>query len=204
MASRLNLTRLSRAFRNIFRRPFRSFLLEQKYRVVPAFELHGKRYFMFADQTEVPTGRQDSALVVYEEMNMRCTREYLELHCAAMDKVLSNPKTINIGILAQLNYNMKDRLQLMVTPDYIYKLASVIFFDESESPYMYDWEYAKKKIEFWKTHGATLDFFLRTPLGDLVPFLKAQEGVSDTFLVVAEMVEKTHRELLTSILSQKE
>jgi hypothetical protein len=204
MASRLNLTRLLRGFRSIFRKPFRSFLLEQKYRVIPAFELHGKRYFMFADQTEVPTGRQFAALMVYNEMEMRCDRSYLELHCKAMDKLLGDPKKIHIGYISQLNANLKDRLELMVVPDFIYKLASVVFFDQSESPYQYDSKYNEDKIAGWKKDSATLDFFLRTPLTRLVPFLKAQEGVSPIYSVIAEQVEEIHHKLLTDILSERE
>lgn len=201
MAQRSKVIRILRALKSIFRKHFKTYLLENKYRVIPAFELHGKRYFQFADQTEVPTGRQFAALAIYNEMEMRCDKEYLELHCKAVDKVISDPKRINIGILAQLNANLKDRLDLMVVPDFIYKLASVVFFDESESPYSYDYDYNKTKMAKWKEDKSTLDFFLRTPLKDLAPFLKAQADVSNTYSVIAEMVEGTHRKLLTDILS---
>lgn len=195
--------RILKALKSIFKRPFRSYLLENKYRVIPAFELHGKRYFMFADQQEVPTGRQMAALAIYNEMDMRCDRAYLELHTRAVEKVISNPQKIHIGYLAQMNTNLKERLDLMVTPHFIYKLASVVFFDESESPYSYDFEYNEAKIKIWSADKDTLDFFLRTPLKDLVPFLKSQESVLPIYSVVAEMVEKTHRKLLTDILSEE-
>lgn len=202
MGLRSKVTRILTALKAIFRRPFRSYLLENKYRIVPAFELHGKKYFMFADQQEVPTGRQMSALAIYMEMEMRMDRSYVEMHTRAMDKLLNNGKSINVGIIAQLNANMKDRLELMVTPMFIYKLASVVFFDESESPYMYDFEYNEKKIAAWKAEEKMLAFFLQTPLTGLVPLLKAQQDVSPIYSVVAEMVEKTHHKLLTDILSE--
>lgn len=151
----------------------------------------------------MPTGRQFAALMIYNEMDMRVTREYLELHTKAFDKVVSDPKKIHLGYLIQMNENLKDRLNLMVTPDFIYKLASVVFFDGSESPYRYDLDYNAKKIERWKQDGATLDFFLRTPLKTLVPFLAAQEGVSDIYSAIAEQVEGIHHRLLTDILSDE-
>lgn len=204
MARPSKVTRILKGLRGIFRRSFRSYLLENKYRIIPAFELDGKRYFMFADQMEVPTGRQFAALAIYNEMDMRCSREYLEMHCRAIDKVIGDPKRINIGILAQLNENLKERLNLMVLPDFIYKLASVVFFDESESPYSYDFTYNEEKIAKWKKDGKTLDFFLQTPLRDLAPFLKAQENVSDIYSAVAVMVDGIHHKALTDILSDKE
>ena len=204
MAPRLKPTRLLRIWRAIFGPRFRSYLLENKYKVEPAFELSGIRYFQFSNQEEVPTGRQFAALAVYNEMEMRCNREYLELHCKAMDKLLSDPKKIHIGYIAQINANLQDRLALMVTPDFIYKLASVVFFDESESPYKYDYVYNEAKIKKWKQDGATLDFFLQTPLKSLVPFLTAQENVSEIYSQVAEQVAEIHHRLLTDILSEKE
>lgn len=203
MAQQLKATPRLSLWKRTFGKPFRSYLLENKYKVEPAFELHGIRYFQFANQEEVPTGRQFAALAIYNEMDMRVDREYLELHTKAFDKVLSGAK-IEIKYLIQMNENLKDRMNLMVTPDYIYKLASVVFFDESESPYSYDYEYNEKKIKKWKEDAATLDFFLRTPLKDLVPFLGSQEGVSSIYSQVAEQVGGIHRKLLTDILSDGE
>lgn len=191
-------------WKRIFGQRFRSYLLENKYRIDPAFSLAGVDYYQFTNQEEVPTGRQFAALMVYNEMDMRCDREYLELHTRAMDKLLSDPKKISIGYIAQINANLKDRLSLMVIPDFIYKLASVVFFDNTESPYKYDLDYNQKKIAKWKEAPGTLDFFLQTPLKDLVPFLKAQADVSSTFSLLAEQVAETHHRLLTDILSEKE
>lgn len=196
--------RILKALKRIFKKPFRSYLLENKYRVIPAFESGGIKYYMFSDQTEVPTGRQFAALMVYNEMEMRCDREYLELHCKAMDKLLSDPKKIQIGYIAQINVNLKERLGLMVTPDFIYKLASIVFFDETESPYRYDEKHNELKIKRWKKEGATLDFFLKTPLVSLIPSLQSQEKVSPIYLGIAEAVAETHHKHLTAILSEKE
>jgi hypothetical protein len=204
MAQPLKAIRKSNILKRIFSKPFRSYLLENKYKVEPAFELGGIRYFQFANQEDVSTGRQFAALAIYNEMDMRVDREYLELHCKAFDKVVNNGKNINVSYLVQMNNNLRDRLELMVTPGFIYKLASVVFFDESESPYNYDYRYNEKKIEKWKSDPATLDFFLQTPLKNLVPFLTAQEGVSNIFSAVAEQVGEIHHKLLTDILSEKE
>lgn len=204
MATQLKPTLLLRIWKATFGTRFRSYLLENKYRIDPAFSLGGIDYYQFTNQEEVPTGRQFAALMVYNEMDMRCDREYLELHTRAMDKLLNDPKKISIGYIAQINSNLKDRLNLMVVPDFIYKLASVVFFDATESPYKYDLDYNTAKIKKWKEAPGVLDFFLQTPLKDLVPFLKAQAGVSSTFSILAEQVAETHHRLLTDILSEKE
>ena len=83
---------------------------------------------MFDNAFEVPTGRMFAALAIYTEMEMRCDKEYLEAHTRAMEKLL-NPadRKINISYISQLNINLKERLELMPLPEFIYKLASVIF-----------------------------------------------------------------------------
>jgi hypothetical protein len=89
----------------------------------------------------------------------------------------------------------------MPLPDFVYKLASVIFFDETESPYSYSFDYNKKKIEEWKKSGDTLDFFLSRLSSELIPSLKPVTGNSKMFFQVAEQVAGIHLTDLTKILS---
>jgi hypothetical protein len=189
---------LSRLFK---RKKLTSYILSEKYKVVLAFEFNGKKYFMFDNQFDVPTGRGLVALTFYEEFNMRCTSEYLTLHTRAMEKLLSDPKKINIQAIALINQNLKERLNLAVFPDHIYKLASVIFFDETESPYSYDFKYNNEKIEKWKASGGTLDFFMKTQLKDLIPSLQLPDRNAESFFQVAGEVDRLHRKDLQEILS---
>lgn len=194
------LTRLKR----IFRAPFRSFTIDNKFTLQPAFEFNGERFYMFNDFNEGPTGRMLAALAVYDEMSMRTSREYLELHCQAVERILSDPKKINIGALAQINKNLQERLQLMLLPEFVYKLASVLFLSENENPYTYDYEFNAKKIERWKGAGMELDFFLKTPLKTLVPELDMTLISSKQYLGVAAQIDLIHRQLLTDQLSEKQ
>lgn len=185
-----------------FPRKIKSYLLEGQYRVVEAFKLNGVTYYHFDDQFKLPSGRGLCALTIYEEFNMRATREYLELHCRAVEKILSDPKKINIQAIAIINKNLQERLQLALFPDHIYKLASVVFFDKTESPYNYDYGYNAKKIERWKAAGGTLDFFLKTPLKDLIPSLKLPETNVERYFQVANEVDRMHQQELQEILSR--
>lgn len=185
-----------------FRKKFRPYLHDAKYRIVEAFIHDGVSYRMFENQTEVPTARMLAAQGIYTEMEMRCDREYLDLHCKAVDKILNeNKKGINVTYLAQLNMNLRDRLNLMPLPDFVFKLASVIFFDETESPVSYDWAYNEKKIALWKKDPKLLDFFLTRLATELIPSLKPVGKISHMFFQVAEKIDKIHRDSLTKVLS---
>jgi len=188
--------------RRIFKRQLRPYLVEGKYKVIPAFSIGGKDYWMFDSTNEVPTGRFFAAMGVYAEMEMNCNKEYLETHVKAMDKILSDPKKISMKHIVQLNINLKERLDLMPFPEFIYKLASVIFFDDTESLYSYDYDYNKLKIEKWKAAGGTLDFFSATPLAELVPSLNMPAKDTQTYLTVSKFISETHQALLTETLSE--
>lgn len=185
-----------------WQKKFRSYLVDGKSRVVEAFIHDGTRYLMYENPVDVPTARMLAANGIYCEMEMRTDREYLELHCKAVDKILNeNKKGINVTYLSQLNTNLRERLNLMSLPDFVFKLASVIFFDESESPLSYDWTYNEKKIEKWKQDPKLLDFFLTRLASELIPSLKPVEKSSHMYFQVAEKIDKIHRDDLTKVLS---
>lgn len=173
-----------------------------KYRVTEAFELRGIKYFSFDDAFKIPSSRALSALTIYQEFEMRTDKDYLEKHIRAMEILLSDPKKISIKDIALLNNNLKERSRLAPMPDYIYKLASVVFFDETESPYSYDFKYNEKKIARWKESGDVLDFFLNLPLKTLMPSLNTQDPNLRTYFQVAEQIDQLHRSDLQEILSR--
>ncbi len=185
----------------IFRKQTTSFLIDGKYRAEIAFIHKGVEYFWYPNQLELPAGRAFAALSIYEEMKMKVDAEYLDLHCRAVDKILSDPKRINIGALALIHRNLKERSELMFMPDYIYKLASVVFFTKDESTFNYDYKLNEKKIEAWKKDGLTLDFFLTTPLNQLIPFYTLPEADIQKYSAVADELNKIHRKDIMEILS---
>lgn len=189
---------------SIFRRTLKPYLVDEKYKVIPAFSIGGTDYWMYDSTMEVPTGRFFAAMGIYTEMEMNCSKDYLLSHCKAMEKVLSDPKKISLTYIMQMNVNLKERLELMPFPEFIYKLASVIFFDKSESLYSYDYEYNRLKIEKWKAAGGTLDFFSKTPLKELVPSLSMPAADIQTYLTVTNLIRETHQALVTGVLQEEQ
>lgn len=189
--------------KRLFKRKLKSFVIDDNHRVTEAFELNGITYYQFDDAFKIPTGRAMRALIVYEEFNMRCTEEYLTKHVRAMEILMNNPKEIKVGEIALLNKNLKERLTMVPFPDYIYKLASVIYFDKNEPLMSYDTAYNQKKIESWKAAGGVLDFFLSKPLQTLIPSLRLQGDNLLMYSQVSEEVNQLHLQDLQDILSKK-
>lgn len=167
----------------------------------PAFKLGGVQYYClpsFLDHTPI---RAEWAAVYSEEVNMKCTKEFLLQHTRAIEEALnSNP--IKVAQLANWNKQLKDRLEYISDPETIYNLASVIFFDESEDPTTYDQDYNKKvKIPLWKKHKMR-DFFLLTPWNKLIPGMDFSKVDLDSFIVANEATRKITSETLEDILQQ--
>lgn len=193
---------LLRWIRRILKRQTKFRIFNNQEMAVEAFRHDGTVYYHFADSFKTPAGRAMMALAIYEELKMRCTAEYLEKHIKAVEILLSNPKKIEIGAVWQLHQNLKERMGLVPFPDHIYKLASVTFFDATESPYSYDFDYNRKKIERWKKDPEMLDFFLRTQFSDLIQFGNMSAANAKTYFQVAEQVNQLHHKFLSEQLSK--
>lgn len=168
-----------------------------------AFKHKGKTYYSFADNFKMPAGRAVCALAIYEELRMRCTADYLKSHIEATEKILNaGSGKIRLTELAQINANLKERLNLAPFPDHIYKLASVVFFDEGESPYSYDFEYNQKKIAEWKKDGDILYFFLSMPFNDLMSLGSLSKERAISYFNTAEMIHQIHHKHLQGLLSK--
>lgn len=189
--------------KKIFQRKPKPILIDNTFRIIPAFEWKGETYYMHEDPMNTATGRGLTAMMFMDELAMRCTPDYLKLHIEAVDKILSDPKKIDLSNLFKLHNNLKERVNLLaIFPEHIYKMASVVFFTKDESPYQYDMKFNEKKIAEWKKTPGTYDFFLRTPLSILIPFLTLPEYNSKDYMIVVEKINKIHLESIQKVLSK--
>lgn len=175
---------------------------KNKYRIEYAFTCSGTKYYRFADITNLPYERGLMALVAYNEVEMRCSREFLIKYQGAVDKLLHEQR-IDIFKIQQLNEILKQRLQLPTDVDLLYKLASICFFDKSENPAVYEPAYAEKKIAKWRKDKGVRDFFMQTPLLELMPFLKSVDTDLDTFSALQAEIDAIHSQALRLASSAK-
>lgn len=177
------------------------FDVKPEHRIIPAFMSGGVQYYRFEKALEIPYERALWASAYYTELESKCSREYLLKFSKAMDASL-NDKRIRYTDLAILNNQLKERLDFVVEPDLMWKIASVEFFDASENPYKYNQTHGLKKIAAWKKYEDIEAFFLRMPIGDLIPYLQ-QSGVdTPTFFQTMEKVNVQHLQVLSSLISK--
>lgn len=173
-----------------------------EHEVTYAFTSGGIDYYQFKDFSNIPAVRGLKTMVYHEEMRMKCSLEYLRMHCDAIDNILSG-KRINIYEIKKLNDQLKQRLTIALETELVYKLASVVFFDKKEDISDYDFSYNANKILHWKKHNGN-DFFLLQPLQQLIPSLKDAAGSLQMYSTVVERLNDLHLEnLLPNLPKEK-
>lgn len=181
-------------------------LLERKpkldHPIEKVFSIDGVNFYQFQDISKIKCLRAFVVSDFYSEINMRCTREYLISHTKAIEKLLSNSKQINITQVAQLNQQLKERLEMIYEVDIIYKIASVVFFTKEENPYEYDDMYAKEKIRRFKAYARKVDgFFFETLFKGTLNTKGTSDQDLETYMSVGEMISQTHWDNISTILS---
>ena len=160
--------------------------------IVPAFVCGGVQYYEVPGFASIPYKRGLEAVSVFEEVEMRITKERLQAYVASVENILSAPEKINIMELSILTKNLKDRLDWIISPDTIYKLASVVYFDDNESPDAYNALYGQRKIAHWKKHDMDT-FFLQKHIGKYIPLL--QQSDKDFLTYMQEQMKLEDKEL---------
>jgi hypothetical protein len=172
--------------------------------IVPAFIDQGVQYYEIKDIFNTFSNRGLLALQVYEEWDMRLKKEDLLDFILAFEKTINNPKEINITNLANIVNMLKERVTFPIaTKDIYLKFASVRYFDENESPYVYDPEYNKIKMARWSEEGSKVDdFFILEQLGDMLPLPKLSKDDLPSYLEAVQKVADYQLQNIQRLKSQ--
>jgi hypothetical protein len=182
----------------------KDFFPDAKHIIIYAFTIGNRHYFRFDDPLNTPYDRALKCLVYYKELDMNCDRVFLKAHTEAIDNMLMKGKfsLADLMTVKTLNEQLKQRLELPKEPDLMYKLASVVFFDQFEKPTVYEFKYGESKIHFWKKNTSLTDFFLSSPLRELIPYLEYAESSLTTFSQMTEKVSQQQLDYLLPLLSE--
>lgn len=175
---------------------------KEKYRIEYAFTCGGTKYYRFADITNLPYERGLMAMHTYNEVQMRCDRAFLVRYADTIDKLLHEQK-IDIFKIQKLNEVLKQKLTLTAETDLMYKLASIVYFDKSENPAVYEPAYAEKKIAKWRKDKGVHDFFMQKPLLELMPFSQSVDTDLDTYSEMLQELKEIHSQCLRIASSEK-
>jgi len=179
------------------------FKLETGHRAELVFTSGDIDYYTLKDISNTFSQRALEAMAVYDELAMRCDANYLRGYVHAMKENMKSQ--LNIPEIYRLTNEIEERLNFIVpTADLIWKLAAIAYFDKSESPYGYDAEYAKVKIEKWKSDKTLNTVFFLKCMPNLMPSFDTSKIDLATYLKVQSLVADKHLEHILSAPSLKE
>lgn len=136
-----------------------------------AFEVNLTKFYRFKEEYKHPVGRYKYVYKYLKEhdirMDLPTLREYVRLLKTHLNGGTKG-QNINIGESWRLLHNMDTRLTLPFDPEGIKRLATVVYFTDTEdlSTYNYDTD-GKWKIDLWNENKVH-DFFLTKPIGELL------------------------------------
>ena len=91
---------------------------------------------------------------------------------------------------------------MIVDPDIVFKIASVVYFTKDESPWSYDFKYNKKKIEKWKLLDLK-DFFFMIRVQDLIPIGDLSKTDFATYMKMGTEINKRNLANLSTMMSEQ-
>lgn len=177
---------------HIFRKRY-DFKNIEKVRLKLAFEVDGIKYYEPSDLNNFPWQRSLAATFAFNKLQLGVYPDDLQKYFDIVEKLLTGDKFNVVSLVnwKKTNDILKLRMQSPFRPqEMMWDLAAVYFMDETESPYTFDSEYAKKKIAFWKKHKEINLFFSQIPLKRLMPFLPATEENSQLFMETVKELAK--------------
>ena len=183
--------------------------LHEGHTIVPAFTVGGVQYYGLQDSFNTFTERGFQALAVYDEWNNRMTNDHLKAFIDVMYENMSGANgKIDLMNISQLVIMIKERLEWIVpTAELLYKMAGVAFFDEHESPYIYDAKYAEKKIKLWRDNVEKPEiFFCNVPIAlrHIFPLPAISQNDLETCLDMIGKIEKKQLEKTIGMTSNED
>lgn len=138
-------------------------------KIQKAFKSGTVQYYKFIDDHQIPAGRYKYIYAALKEADLRMDLDTLKNFIDTLENILNGgakKNNVNVGDIWKMIINMKSRISLGFEPASIKRLASVIYFDETEDLKTYNKVHGLKKVEFWEKNN-TMDFFLTRPIVEL-------------------------------------
>ena len=143
-------------------------LLEAKF-----VDSNGKKYFKYKDDFDIPILRKGKLEQLLQELRSGISGDELGMFLDAMDKSL-NKGQADVAKIGFIITEMRDRKELLLHPDILFEMVTVLYIREDENPALIDEEIHVEKYNQFKkdSQGGLYDFFYGAGLKRYIPYLK--------------------------------
>lgn len=153
----------------------------------------GVKYYRFKRETNMPWGRYMFQQTFLKSAELRITLTDLKEYMSRLRKASTIQKgSINLEEIYKIISQIESRCELAFEVETTYKLASVLYFDETEDLYSYDLGHNQNKVESWK-EARTTDFFYMMPMNE---FLNLNDSSPEDLLTFMD----TQKQILEGLI----
>lgn len=165
-----------------------------------SFTAGGIKYYSFKKDAEVRAGRYIIIANMLQEVNFKMDPEMLKTYIKQIRSEIDGSKgQINIGNALEFLGHMRELTNLSFESETIYRLASAVYFDDTERLNEWDPKHNEQKIRGWREDG-TLDFFYMRPFSELIGLKGiSQEDLRDSLEKSAKLKDEYRRVLNSAI-----
>jgi len=180
--------------KQLFTKPHPKVHPDYKKSISPAFKIGNEQYYEFDSLLDMPPLRYKRADQFYVEVDMRIDRETL---IKLVDKAIDhcNSDSIKIANVTSILMDIKDRTEMIIETETLYRLASCVYFTLDEDLSTYDFDYNEKKLNIFKAQPIN-DFFFGKLMRNLVP----QSNISASDLEVFLKITQAQKQYEANIL----
>src|SRR5690606_15589390 len=109
-----------------------------------AFKVKGKTYYRFVDDFRMPVGRYKYVYAYSKEVEMRMDIDTLKTYVLELKRCLTGEKKIiDMEGAWKIIFSLETRVNLAFEPETVRRLASVVYFDDTEDLSTYDQKHGK-------------------------------------------------------------
>lgn len=167
-------------------------------KIEEAFTSGGIKYYNFKKDHEVRAGRYIIIANFLQEVFFRMDREMLRMYVTRIKSEIDGTKgQINIGNALEFLGHMDKLTGLAFESDTMYRLASAVYFDDTELLNTWDQKHNEHKIQGWKEDG-TLDFFFKRPFSELTGLKNISVTDMRGFLEASVRLKDEYKRVLNS------
>jgi len=168
--------------------------LELKPSISPAFKIGDEQYYEFDSLLDVPPLRYKKMDQFFTEVNMRMDRDTL---ISLIDKAIEHCDSDNIKIskVVSILMDIKDRTEMIIETETLYRLATCVYYTMDENLYDYDFDYNEKKLKLFKGQPIK-DFFFTKLMKNLVPQINISQEDTQIFLKITEAQKRFEKDIL--------
>lgn len=171
-------------------------------KIEEAFVADGVQYYCFAKDSDMRYARYIFLQDFIQESQLRMTLEQAKKDNETMRAHLNGSKgTINIGKVLEILEIHRQQFDLAFEPDTVFRLASCLYFDDTEDLRIWDKQHNEEKIKRWK-ESHTIDFFFHRLFQELTGLRNISRIDLESYLKVVPSVLKGWRVAIDGTLSR--